>query len=438
MRNNYSRSCKVEVHRKVYQQWMKNVCLFRFYQDAEGIFFTDGDSWREQRKFFLKTLHQYGFGRRSPESEADINIGLEELIDMLRNGAKYEHEKALMDATGFVICPMVFFALFSNVVLKMLIGARLEREDQGVLFALGENAIGFHRNGDDYGMLLSYIPWIRHLFPKTTKYELLRKVNQKANGVILSLAQKCEKSYEENDIRCFIDAYIKEIRNNKNNGVSTGHDEFGFEYDQLVIGCADFMVPPLSAIPVNISLIIERLLENPVVEAKMYNELIDIVGSSRLPTLEDRSSLPYCEAVIREALRIDTLVPSGIPHMATKDTELCGYLIPKGTVVMNSFDYIHQQEEIFSNSKSFLPERFLNADGKLALEQDKSLPFGNGKRVCAGEAFARNALFLAITSLVQNFTFKLPDEQSKPNLNARLTGVIRSPADFRLKFTSRR
>uniref|UniRef100_A0A182KDW9 Cytochrome P450 n=1 Tax=Anopheles christyi TaxID=43041 RepID=A0A182KDW9_9DIPT len=32
--------------------------------EENGIFFTDGDSWSEQRKFFLKTLHEYGFGRR--------------------------------------------------------------------------------------------------------------------------------------------------------------------------------------------------------------------------------------------------------------------------------------------------------------------------------------------------------------------------------------
>lgn len=93
---------------------------------------------------------------------------------------------------------------------------------------VGKNSIAFHRNGDDYGMLLSYIPWIRHLFPEASKYDLLRKVNQQANGVILSLAEKCEKSYDENDIRCFVDAYIKEIRSTKG-GVSTGKDEFGFQ-----------------------------------------------------------------------------------------------------------------------------------------------------------------------------------------------------------------
>lgn len=101
---------------------------------SPGIFFTDGDSWREQRRFFLKTLHHFGFGRRSPEAEADIQAGLEDVISLLRDGPKYDHEKALVDESGFALCPTVFFAAFSNVLLKMLVGARLPREDQGVLF----------------------------------------------------------------------------------------------------------------------------------------------------------------------------------------------------------------------------------------------------------------------------------------------------------------
>uniref|UniRef100_A0A1Q3FHH1 Putative cytochrome p450 n=1 Tax=Culex tarsalis TaxID=7177 RepID=A0A1Q3FHH1_CULTA len=404
-----------------------------------GFFFTDGDSWRDQRKFFLKTLHQFGFGRRSPEAEADIQSGLEELISLLRDGPAFEHERELVDpATGFALCPTVFFALYSNVVLRMLIGARLGREDQGVLFEVGKNSIAFHRGGDDYGMVLSYIPWIRHLFPKASGYELLREVNKKANAVVLSLAQKVESSYDENDMRCFIDAYIKEIRSGKTGGVSTGKDTFGFEYDQLVIGCADFLVPPLSAIPAMMCLILERLIQHPEVPEKMYRELTEVVGTSRLPTLDDRASLPYCEAVIREGLRLDTLVPSGIPHVAVKDTQLAGYQIPKGTVIVNSLDYIHHQQEIFRDPDSFNPERFLNSDGQLALDLDKSVPFGAGKRVCAGEQFARNGLFLAITSLVQNFTFQLPPGQGGPDLSQRATGVIRTTPDFRLKFVSRR
>lgn len=187
-----------------------------------------------------------------------------------------------------------------------------------------------------------------------------------------------------------------------------------------------------------ICLILERLIQHPELQEKMFRELTEVVGTGRLPTLDDRVNLPYCEAVVREGLRLDTLVPSGIPHVAVKDTQLAGYQIPKGTVIVNSLDYIHHQQEIFRDPNSFKPERFLNSDEQLSLDLDRSMPFGAGKRVCAGEQFARNGLFLAITSLVQNFTFQLPSGQGVPDLSQRATGVIRTTPDFRLKFVSRR
>uniref|UniRef100_A0A182T0V8 Cytochrome P450 n=1 Tax=Anopheles maculatus TaxID=74869 RepID=A0A182T0V8_9DIPT len=423
-----------------------------------GIFFTDGDSWREQRKFFLKTLHEYGFGRRNETVEQDLQTGLTELIALLKDGPKHEHERAIVDgSTGYAVCPQMFFALFSNVLLRMLTATRLEREDQAVLFEVGKCSLAFHRQGDDYGLALSYIPWIRLLLPGFSRYRLLREVNQKANGVIRSLVEKCEQTYNEDDIRCFIDAYIREMRQTGSKPTSGGY-AFGFECkrkrekrvivrlkianpiplpsadDQLIIGCADFLVPAFSAIPAKLGLILERLVAHASVVEKMYTEIDRHVGQSRLPLLDDRTHLLYCEAVLREALRIDTLVPSGIPHVATTDTELAGFQIPKGTLVINGLDYINHQEEVFPEPYTFRPERFLSEEGNVSHDQDRSVPFGAGKRVCAGETFARNALFLTITTLVQQFTFTV---EHSPDPEQHLTGVIRTAADFKIKFTAR-
>uniref|UniRef100_A0A182G035 Cytochrome P450 n=1 Tax=Anopheles albimanus TaxID=7167 RepID=A0A182G035_ANOAL len=398
-----------------------------------GIFFTDGESWREQRKFFLKTLHEYGFGRRNDTVEQDLESGLTELISLLKEGPQFEHEKSLLNEAGYARCPQLFFALFSNVMLRMLTASRLEREDQAVLFEVGANSLAFHRQGDDYGLALSYVPWIRHILPGFSRYRVLREVNQKANAVIQSLAEQCEKTYNEADIRCFIDAYIREIRRTGSNS-TTGTDCFGFEYDQLVIGCADFLVPAFSAIPAKLGLVLQRLVAHPEVVTRMQTEIEQTVGQARLPRIEDRTNLPFCEAVIRESLRIDTLVPSGIPHVVTQDTELAGYRLPKGTLVINGLDFVNHQEDVFPKPHEFQPERFLDGDGKLSLEQDKSIPFGAGHRVCAGETFARNALFLTITTLVQRFNIatELP-----PDPGQHLTGVIRTAPDFWIKFTSR-
>lgn len=39
--------------------------------------------------------------------------------------------------------------------------------------------------------------------------------------------------------------------------------------------------------------------------------------------------LPYTEAVIQEAMRMSTLTPIGLHHLANKDIQLAGYNLPK-------------------------------------------------------------------------------------------------------------
>lgn len=58
-----------------------------------GIFFTENDIWHEQRRFTLRYLRDYGFGRRLETLEMEIQVQIAQYIDMVKNGPKYEHEK---------------------------------------------------------------------------------------------------------------------------------------------------------------------------------------------------------------------------------------------------------------------------------------------------------------------------------------------------------
>jgi cytochrome P450 len=51
------------------------------------------------------------------------------------------------------------------------------------------------------------------------------------------------------------------------------------------------------------------MLQNPEVQARAQAEIDSVVGSARLPNFEDRASLPYVEAVLREVLRWHPAVP---------------------------------------------------------------------------------------------------------------------------------
>lgn len=60
---------------------------------SPGIFFKEGPLWKNQRRFALRHLRDYGFGRRFEELEIHIDEELRDFIDLVRNGPKYEFEK---------------------------------------------------------------------------------------------------------------------------------------------------------------------------------------------------------------------------------------------------------------------------------------------------------------------------------------------------------
>ena len=72
----------------------------------------------------------------------------------------------------------------------------------------------------------------------------------------------------------------------------------------------------------------------PEVQLKACAELDAVVGSGRLPTFADRDRLPYVAAVVKEALRWQSVVPLGLPHRSREDDEFRGYFIPAGSCVV--------------------------------------------------------------------------------------------------------
>ncbi len=50
---------------------------------------------------------------------------------------------------------------------------------------------------------------------------------------------------------------------------------------------------------------------HPDIQRKGRDEILNKIGSERLPTLEDKASLPYIEAVVKEVLRWNPGAPLG-------------------------------------------------------------------------------------------------------------------------------
>ncbi|CDO71675.1 hypothetical protein BN946_scf184915.g19 [Trametes cinnabarina] len=154
----------------------------------------------------------------------------------------------------------------------------------------------------------------------------------------------------------------------------------------------------------------------PEVQSKAQAELDAVVGRHRLPDFEDRESLVYINAVIKECLRWHTVLPLSLPHRTVDDDEIGGYFIPGGTIVIPNTWAILHDEQAYDAPYAFKPERFIR-EGKLDpfARDPAAYAFGYGRRVCAGRHFADESLFLTIASVLHVFRINAPlDEQGQP------------------------
>ncbi|QRV73542.1 cytochrome P450 family protein [Ceratobasidium sp. AG-Ba] len=112
----------------------------------------------------------------------------------------------------------------------------------------------------------------------------------------------------------------------------------------------------------------------PETQLKAQEEISVVIGSNRLPTLDDRSSLPYLERLLQEVLRWCPILPGGFPHACYQDDVYKGYLIPKGAMVIPNVWAFCRNPEVYPDPTKFDPDRFLDPEVPLAPA------FGYGRR----------------------------------------------------------
>jgi cytochrome P450 len=74
----------------------------------------------------------------------------------------------------------------------------------------------------------------------------------------------------------------------------------------------------------------------PEAQLTAQMELDAVIGPNRLPSFEDRQSLPYVEALCKEVLRWHPLLTTAFPHRLMEDDVVGKYFIPAGTMVLGN------------------------------------------------------------------------------------------------------
>ncbi|KAH8111079.1 cytochrome P450 [Phellopilus nigrolimitatus] len=178
---------------------------------------------------------------------------------------------------------------------------------------------------------------------------------------------------------------------------------------------------------------------NPEMQKRGQEEIDAVVGRDTLPTFDDRENLPYVNAICKECLRWEALVPLGTAHSTDVDDHYNGYFIPAGTVVVpNQWAMLRDPRE-YASPEIFMPERWMPSNGTTIPLNPNKIAFGFGRRICPGMLLAENTLFIAIASLLACFDFNKATDSNGPITPTceYIDSAFRGPKPFKCRVSPR-
>ena len=194
--------------------------------------------------------------------------------------------------------------------------------------------------------------------------------------------------------------------------------------------------------------IILALAAHPKVQHKAQIEVDTLFGQDGLPDRIDLERLPFLHACVTEAQRWRPLGAFsvgafGLPRVASRDEEINGYIIPKGSsVLINQWTLAHDPD-CYESPDIYDPERYIRdpLGVKKGVPRGSRKPiytFGAGRRECLGKDYFFQNIRIALAQILWAFDIK-PVEELDINVQTGFNpAIVMMPKPFKVHFVPRR
>ncbi len=348
---------------------------------------------RKQKKtHMIRALKKYGDGFPHVESMT-VKFGMDMLseIESLNCSPFYPYP-LLRKTVGSIIMEFAFgYSTPEDVI-------HFEKLEHGFITVMNPNPFSSY-------MILDILPSLRFWVPTFIRnYKHLVSVGKEMIETTKSYLSIRKETMDYNNPSSYMDHLINVVHGDSDQSKSKGQNITFDDTDIQFVG-QDALVAAGSTTTLVFYNLLGILVNHPEIQNKAFSDIEEAVGSRQVE-IQDKPNLPYLEAIILETARYTSFFPVLLPHYCSRDSEIDGYLIPGGTVVFPNVWSFHHDERYWQDPWRFDPSRFIE-DGKLVsadhINRQRVFTFGYGKRLCIGDAFSRNRIFILLAMLLQKF-----------------------------------
>ncbi|EDV91812.1 probable cytochrome P450 311a1 [Drosophila grimshawi] len=203
----------------------------------------------------------------------------------------------------------------------------------------------------------------------------------------------------------------------------------GWNHQQIRDQVNTFVFAGVDTTTAAMGFVLYALGKHPTVQEKLHAELKDFCAEEDWDAL---SGLVYLDAVLKEVLRLYTIVPS-TGRQTTRETTIGGRRYCAGiTIWINMYGLAHDAD-YFPAPYEFRPERWLHQE--MPATPYSYIPYSGGPHVCIGRKYSLLLMKLLTVRIVQRFRLELVEPHAKLVLEAQM--VLRSRDGIHIKFIPR-